>query len=77
MNDIWWRYEWQARGSSHVHRVAWLKNAPEILNDDHIPRDILKIKTFYDPLCFATVPINFQTSSHPSSFNFEDIESDN
>ena len=28
--DYWLRFEWQHRGSPHVHGVAWLPNAPDI-----------------------------------------------
>ncbi len=28
--DYWLRFEWQHRGSPHVHGVAWLQNAPDI-----------------------------------------------
>ena len=27
--DFWFRFEWQYRGSPHVHGVAWLQNAPQ------------------------------------------------
>src|ERR1700729_2228491 len=30
VTDFWWRYEWQHRGSSHVHGFLWLKNAPSV-----------------------------------------------
>ena len=26
--DHWWRYEWQARGSGHLHCLFWVKQAP-------------------------------------------------
>lgn len=29
-NDYWFRFEYQHRGSPHVHGVAWLQNAPNI-----------------------------------------------
>lgn len=77
VTDIWWRYEWQCRGSPHVHGVAWLRNAPKIVNVKTIPQNIMEIKIFYDPLCFATVPNDFRTAYHPSSFNFEDINDGN
>ena len=32
--DYWYRYEWQHRGSPHVHGVAWLSDAPS-LNELH------------------------------------------
>ena len=28
--DYWMRFEWQHRGSPHVHEVAWLPNAPDV-----------------------------------------------
>jgi len=28
--DYWYRYEWQHRGSGHVHGFLWLKNGPKI-----------------------------------------------
>ena len=29
-SDYWFRFEWQHRGSPHVHGVAWFKDAPDI-----------------------------------------------
>ena len=28
--DYWYRFEWQHRGSPHVHGLAWLKDAPDV-----------------------------------------------
>jgi hypothetical protein len=28
--DYWFRYEWQHRGSSHVHVFFWIKDAPKV-----------------------------------------------
>ena len=40
--DYWLRYEWQHRGSPHIHGLAWLRNAPnaeEILTSpDNYPQ---------------------------------------
>ena len=30
MTDFWIRFEWQHRGSPHVHGVAWLPDAPDV-----------------------------------------------
>ncbi|KAE8740614.1 hypothetical protein FOCC_FOCC013872 [Frankliniella occidentalis] len=38
VQDVWYRIEFQSRGSGHAHGVVWLKNAP----------DITKIKTEQD-----------------------------
>ena len=29
-SDYWMRFEWQHRGSPHVHGLAWLHNAPDV-----------------------------------------------
>lgn len=48
VKDFWYRYEWQDRGSGHVHGFFWLKDAPStdginwnLLKDDdtEIPAD--------------------------------------
>lgn len=28
--DFWYRFEWQHRGSSHIHGFAWVKDAPNL-----------------------------------------------
>lgn len=28
--DYWYRFEWQHRGSPHIHGMAWLRNAPNV-----------------------------------------------
>ena len=28
--DYWLQFEWQHRGSPHVHGAAWLPNAPDV-----------------------------------------------
>jgi hypothetical protein len=30
VTDYWFRYEWQSRGSSHVHALLWVDAAPEV-----------------------------------------------
>ena len=30
VSDYWLRFEWQHRGSPHVHGLAWLQNAPNV-----------------------------------------------
>lgn len=36
---FWYRYEWQERGSGHVHGFLWLKDAPNV---DEIDFGVLK-----------------------------------
>ena len=30
IKDYWWRYEWQHRGSSHIHGFLWIEDAPSV-----------------------------------------------
>lgn len=30
VKDFWRRYEWQHRGSPHIHMLLWLKDAPDV-----------------------------------------------
>src|SRR5882762_2734893 len=36
IKDYWWRYEWQHRGSSHIHGFFWMEDAPSV---DALNRD--------------------------------------
>ncbi|KAJ3505917.1 hypothetical protein NLJ89_g7163 [Agrocybe chaxingu] len=39
IKDFWYRYEWQERGSGHIHGFLWMKDAPKV---DEINFDLLK-----------------------------------
>ena len=58
--DYWMRFEWQHRGSPHVHGVAWLPNAPDVEqllkstdNSESVKEEIIqyanKVVTTIDP----------------------------
>ena len=56
--DFWYRFEWQHRGSGHVHRFIWLENGPNIddkdlSNSDHKS----ELVEYFKPLVFAESPI--------------------
>ena len=34
LSDYWFRFEWQHRGSLHVHGLAWMPNAPDAQQAD-------------------------------------------
>ena len=40
----WWRYEWQHRGSSHIHGFFWMSDAPSVDNLD--PSDPISLQNF-------------------------------
>jgi hypothetical protein len=46
VKDFWWRYEWQHRGSSHIHGFLWLEDAPSI--DDLDMSDPIQLQRFID-----------------------------
>ena len=56
--DHWSRYEWQHRGSGHVHGFLWLKNGPDLdrknVNDLEHRRELVQ---FFSNKVFAHSPI--------------------
>lgn len=55
--DFWYRYEWQERGSGHIHGFLWIRHAP---NPEAIDWSLLR---FWN---------NIITASHPSPRGPED-----
>jgi ATP-dependent DNA helicase PIF1 len=70
ITDYWYRYEWQHRGSSHVHAFFWLRDAPNVEDlDPEDPESAQAFVTFWDPLVSTINPsINEpKTAIHPSA----------
>ena len=71
--DYWWRFEWQHRGSSHIHGFLWLQDAPSVedlkLDDD---QSVHQFVTFWDPLVstWNPKPTHPPAPIHPSSRSF-------
>lgn len=74
VTDLWCRYEWQARGSPHLHGVLWIKNAPTLSNSEPTPEKIEELCEFYDDLSFAWNVDAPKTVIHPSEIRFASIE---
>ena len=61
MKDYWLRFEWQHRGSPHVHGLAWLGNAPlvnqgvvqEVSMQQQIAQYVDKIVSTVNPAILA------------------------
>lgn len=54
--DYWWRYEWQNRGSGHVHGFLWLKDRP-VSSDDFTDEAVRKVMCdYFDKLVCTTNP---------------------
>ena len=70
--DYWLRFEWQHRGSPHVHGLAWLANAPDVAkivsltNASAAQHD--EIITFVDKLVSTTNP-----AINPDGSNMDDL----
>src|SRR6266496_1114972 len=66
--DYWFRYEWQHRGSSHVHVFFWIKDAPKVedlkLENAESVEAFIK---FWDPLISTHNPAvgEPKTTIHP------------
>lgn len=54
VKDYWYRFEWQWRGSPHVHGLLWLENAPNIDDVESLNEDqINSVINYFDTLCSA------------------------
>lgn len=75
VEDFWFRFEWQHRGSPHLHGVLWLKDCPlpdvETLTEEHK----VAIVDYFKNMCVAINPISPDNlpESHPSRKTFTDI----
>ncbi|XP_057837722.2 uncharacterized protein LOC131047921 [Cryptomeria japonica] len=57
--DHWYRYEWQHRGSAHIHGFLWLSNAPDMDNLDWSNYDVVQsAKSFFDRYVTTWNPCN-------------------
>jgi hypothetical protein len=70
IKDYWWRFEWQNRGSSHIHGFLWLEDAPKVedlrLNEEDSVREFID---FWDPLVSTWNPGKNEPPApqHPSA----------
>ncbi|KAF5176526.1 Atp-dependent dna helicase rrm3, partial [Thalictrum thalictroides] len=64
--DYWYRFEWQNRGSGHVHWFLWLKDSPnvsQIATNDELRK---KVIDYFDKLvCIENPDINYSNPIHP------------
>ena len=59
VTDYWFRFEWQHRGSPHVHGLAWLPDAPDvqhILPPGATVADRQQVTRFVDSIVSTTNP---------------------
>jgi ATP-dependent DNA helicase PIF1 len=82
ITDHWYRFEWQHRGSSHIHGFLWVDGAPSLqtlnINDE---ASIQAFIDFWDPLVSTTNPHTPGTPDeippalvHPSSWDMTTLQ---
>ena len=64
--DYWMRFEWQHRGSPHVHGLAWLPNAPDVQASLDSDEGRLKLVSFVDSVVSTTNPAILPDGSNAS-----------
>lgn len=56
--DHWARFEWQFRGSGHIHGFLWIKGAPNVDDFDlENAQDRSDLEDFFDKLIWAGIPV--------------------
>ncbi|CAL1671665.1 unnamed protein product [Lasius platythorax] len=76
IQDFWWRFEYQHRGSPHIHAVLWMDGAPDVRTFDSQSTEQLAIfRQYYDSLVSAINPnINEPPAEHhPSRLQASEI----
>ena len=74
--DFWYRFEWQHRGSTHVHGFLWLQGAPNVdeisVDDADAVRSAIE---YFDGLVSAIHPnVNYPpTHVHPCQVKYLDV----
>jgi ATP-dependent DNA helicase PIF1 len=82
ITDFWYRFEWQHRGSSHIHGFLWVNGAPDLetlkIDDEASIRAFID---FWDPLVSTYNPHTPGTPDeippapvHPSSRDMTTLE---
>jgi hypothetical protein len=70
IKEHWYRFEWQHRGSSHIHGFLWMRDAPDITELDLGNIDsIEQFIQFWDPLVSTMNPAKDEPRAaiHPSA----------
>ncbi|KAK3925606.1 Curromycin resistance protein [Frankliniella fusca] len=76
--DYWYRFEWQMRGSPHVHGVMWLQNAVDVnLLEAKFEEVKITVIQYFDKLISCESPnLNYiDVGFHPCSVKIADISS--
>lgn len=77
VKDFWYRFEWQHRGSPHIHGVLWIDGAPNLDSIDNMNEmEIQNVISYFDGLISAWNPNKDLSPSniHPCQIRLQDIE---
>ena len=67
ISDFWDRYEWQWRGSPHMHGLLWFHDAPDLDKASFTDEEIEIVRLYFDHLCCAINPSEEEFRSNPST----------
>ena len=71
--DYWFRFEWQHRGSPHIHGIAWFPNAPDVEkllateDDSDLIAAVEDITSYADDVVSTTNPAIAMDGSNPET----------
>ena len=75
VKDYWYRFEWQSRGSPHIHGVLWLRDEPNYDINSISDEQLQLLTEYFNKLCTAVHPSlnNEKSAQHPSQTIFSDV----
>lgn len=76
IDNFWYHFEWQHRGSSHVHGLIWIRDAPSIAGlDPSNPSTCRDFLDFWSQHATAYHPCKDAAPAviHPCAVQFEDM----
>lgn len=73
VRDFWYRIEWQARGSPHVHGLLWFSDAPKVSQMNLSDDELAILKNYFDQYCFAVNADIRDVTNQPCRKNFSHI----
>ncbi|XP_074596436.1 uncharacterized protein LOC141851589 [Brevipalpus obovatus] len=76
VRDFWFRFEWQHRGSPHIHGLLWIDDAPVYDKEDLNEEEMNEIIRYFEDLCIALNPTDPDDTPqiHPSKRSFREDE---
>lgn len=77
--DYWFRFEWQHRGSPHIHGLLWLQDAPDVDDIDSLDEEERQqIVDYFDQFIAATIGQRFIVAleNHPCKKRYTDLSNE-